>query len=113
MSSLNKGFKALVSDTNEIKTKLLRQAYADELKMADLERDVTRFVPFDQVEPGMRFLMGNEFTAKALSAHCWRAIRYAGYTEEADLTIVVNTSAKVLFSNELKAFMKIESDRQM
>ena len=78
--------------------------------MADLERDVTRFLPFDKIEPGMKFLLSNDFTAKAITMQCWRAIYYAGYTEHADLTTVVNTSAKVILSEELRAFSKIDSE---
>ncbi len=104
-----KAMTAFVTDTNDIKTRLLRKSYADELEMADLERDITRFLPFDQIEPGMKFLLGNDYTSKVIAQHCWRGIRYAGYTDEADLTTVVNMSAMVCFSSELRAFLKVES----
>ncbi len=109
LGKMTKALNAMVKDSNDIKTRLLRKNYADELEMADLERDITRFLPFDQIEPGMKFLLGNDYTSKAIAQHCWRGIRYAGYTDDADLTTVVNMSAMVCFSSELRAFLRVDT----
>ncbi len=111
MGNMVKALEALVEDTNEIKLKLLRKNYHDLLKEADLERAITKYLPFDRIEPAVPFLLGNETSQKAITHHIWRGID-TGKHRVVTLDVIVNTAAKIVFSNDLRAFLKVESDRQ-
>ena len=103
---LAKAMDKIAEDTNELALQLLKQSFADHMKLIDQERRLLAFLPFDQVEPGMRRIMGNKFSAKVIAEHCWTGIKSSGY-EDADLTTVTTTAAKVVFSADLRAFMKV------
>ncbi len=91
---------------DELSLQLLKKNFADHMELIDQERRVLQYLPFDQIEPNMRQMMANKHCAKLIAEHCWTAIRSSGY-DDADLNTVTTTAAKLVFSADLRAFMKV------
>ncbi len=111
LTQLIKAMNLLVEDTNEIKVKLFKKRYHDLLIEADLERAITKYLPFDQIEPGACFLLTHPASQKAIAQHIWRGLEYSG-KREPTLDKVVNFAARIVFSNQLRSFLKVETENQ-
>ncbi len=96
----------IASDTNELSLQLLKKNFTDHMELIDQERRLLKFLPFDQIEPGMRKIMANKHAAKVIAEHIWTGLKTSGY-DDADLQTVTTTAAKMVFSADLRAFMKV------
>ncbi len=76
------------------------------MTMAKAERNVTRFLPIDMINETTRSLLGEDPSARAICARVWSALNYAGH-DDPDLGSVVAKAATIIFSNELRSFMKV------
>ena len=96
----------LAKDLGEMKIRMFKQDMRQEMTMAKAERNVTRFLPIDMINETTRSLLGEDPSARAICSRVWNALHYAGY-EDPDLGAVVSKAAVIVFSNDLRAFMKV------
>ncbi len=98
---------SIASDTNDLKIKLLRQRFNEEMDIVKAQRQITKYLPLDRIEDGVSLILGNDHSARAICEFVWFALEYGGH-DEPELSLVVTTSAKIVFSKELRAFLSIK-----
>lgn len=100
--------QGLSSDFAEIQQGVLKRDREHDLQLAEAERELTKLLPIDKVGPGTDLLLSHPISVKVISEHVWRGLASKGHIEP-DLTDVVVTAARIVFSGRLRAHMHFEA----
>ncbi len=96
------------SDMKEMKITMNKQQMANELEMLSAEGEITKYMPFEILDEGAMMILNSEVAAKVLTAHVWAFIDSENFTNMT-LSDVVLSAIRVVFSNNLRAALYIDS----
>ncbi len=108
MVNVSKAMIVMAKTMELMKLKLMKQDMANELVLADAERNVTKLLPLGFLNAATDKLLTNELTTKVIATHIWRGLDRQNNADPT-LTDIVIASAKVVFSNTLRAFLFVDS----